>query len=29
VALSSYLGAWAAEALLGRRALPVWGAIEG
>jgi glycine/D-amino acid oxidase-like deaminating enzyme len=25
VALSSYLGAWAAEALLGRRALPEWG----
>jgi glycine/D-amino acid oxidase-like deaminating enzyme len=27
VALSSYLGAWAAEALLGQRALPPWGAI--
>jgi glycine/D-amino acid oxidase-like deaminating enzyme len=27
VALSSYLGAWAAEALLGRRDLPVWGRI--
>ncbi len=27
VALSSYLGAWAAEALLGRRELPSWGAI--
>ncbi len=27
VALSSYLGAWAAEALLGRRELPGWGAI--
>jgi len=26
VALSSYLGAWAAEALLGRRKLPPWGA---
>jgi len=25
VALSSYLGAWAAEALLGRRDLPAWG----
>jgi glycine/D-amino acid oxidase-like deaminating enzyme len=24
VALSSYLGAWAAEALLGKRVLPVW-----
>ena len=29
VALSSYLGAWAAEALLGRRELPPWGAIWG
>jgi glycine/D-amino acid oxidase-like deaminating enzyme len=28
VALSSYLGAWAAEALLGRRALPPWGMIS-
>jgi len=28
VALSSYLGAWAAEAMLGRRALPPWGRIE-
>jgi glycine/D-amino acid oxidase-like deaminating enzyme len=28
VALSSYLGAWAAEALLGRRNLPNWGRIE-
>jgi glycine/D-amino acid oxidase-like deaminating enzyme len=27
VALSSYLGAWAAEALLGRRDLPAWGAL--
>ncbi|MGH7838209.1 MAG: hypothetical protein ACREQC_10375, partial [Candidatus Binataceae bacterium] len=27
VALSSYLGAWAAEALLGRRELPRWGAV--
>ncbi len=27
VALSSYLGAWAAEALLGRRDLPDWGRI--
>lgn len=27
VALSSYLGAWAAEALLGRRELPTWGAL--
>ncbi len=26
VALSSYLGVWAAEALLGRRELPRWGA---
>jgi gamma-glutamylputrescine oxidase len=25
VALSSYLGAWAAEALLGKRELPAWG----
>ncbi|MGH9683278.1 MAG: NAD(P)/FAD-dependent oxidoreductase [Candidatus Acidiferrales bacterium] len=25
VALSSYLGAWAAEALLGKRDLPMWG----
>lgn len=28
VALSSYLGAWAAEALLGRRELPNWGKIS-
>jgi|HubBroStandDraft_1064217.scaffolds.fasta_scaffold89105_2 glycine/D-amino acid oxidase-like deaminating enzyme len=28
VALSSYLGAWAAEALLGRRDLPEWGRIS-
>jgi glycine/D-amino acid oxidase-like deaminating enzyme len=28
VALSSYLGQWAAEALLGRRELPKWGRIE-
>ncbi|HKN61110.1 MAG TPA: FAD-binding oxidoreductase, partial [Candidatus Acidoferrales bacterium] len=28
VALSSYLGAWAAEALLGRRDLPEWGRID-
>ena len=28
VALSVYLGAWAAEALLGQRALPPWGAIQ-
>lgn len=28
VALSSYLGKWAAEALLGRRKLPTWGAIK-
>lgn len=28
VALSSYLGAWAAEALLGRRELPDWGATK-
>jgi glycine/D-amino acid oxidase-like deaminating enzyme len=27
VALSSYLGAWAAEVLLGQRRLPKWGAI--
>ncbi|HXW17549.1 MAG TPA: FAD-binding oxidoreductase, partial [Candidatus Acidoferrales bacterium] len=27
VALSSYLGAWAAEALLGQRELPRWGAL--
>lgn len=27
VALSSFLGAWAAEVLLGRRALPEWGEI--
>jgi len=27
VALSVYLGAWAAEALLGRRKLPPWGSI--
>jgi glycine/D-amino acid oxidase-like deaminating enzyme len=27
VALSSYLGAWAAEGLLGRRELPEWGAL--
>ena len=27
VALSSYLGAWAAEALLGRRELPAWGSL--
>jgi glycine/D-amino acid oxidase-like deaminating enzyme len=27
VALSSYLGAWAAEALLGRRDLPAWGSL--
>lgn len=27
VALSSFLGAWAAEALLGKRSLPEWGAI--
>ena len=27
VALSSYLAAWAAEALLGRRELPAWGAV--
>jgi glycine/D-amino acid oxidase-like deaminating enzyme len=28
IALSSHLGAWAAEALLGRRDLPEWGRIE-
>jgi glycine/D-amino acid oxidase-like deaminating enzyme len=28
VALSVYLGAWAAEALLGRRALPDWGRLD-
>jgi len=28
VALSSYLGAWAAEALLGRRDLPRWGSMQ-
>jgi glycine/D-amino acid oxidase-like deaminating enzyme len=28
VALSSYLGAWAAEVLLARRKLPAWGAIK-
>lgn len=28
VALSVYLGAWAAEALLGRRDLPKWGTLE-
>jgi glycine/D-amino acid oxidase-like deaminating enzyme len=28
VALSSYLGTWAAEILLGRRKLPGWGAIK-
>lgn len=27
VALSSFLGAWAAEALLGRRELPPWGGV--
>ena len=27
VALSSFLGAWAAEALLGKRSLPEWGAL--
>ncbi len=27
VALSSYLGAWAAEVLLGRRDLPAWGRV--
>lgn len=27
VALSSFLGAWAAEALLGKRGLPEWGAL--
>lgn len=29
VALSSYLGVWAAKALLGRRKLPAWGKITG
>ena len=29
VALSSYLGRWAAEALTGRRELPEWGEAEG
>jgi glycine/D-amino acid oxidase-like deaminating enzyme len=29
VALSSYLGKWAVEALLGTRTLPSWGAIGG
>jgi glycine/D-amino acid oxidase-like deaminating enzyme len=28
VALSSYLGAWAAEILLGRRSLPAWGLLS-
>lgn len=28
VALSSYLGAWAAAALLGRRDLPAWGKLD-
>jgi gamma-glutamylputrescine oxidase len=28
VALSSYFGAWAAEALLGKRELPKWGALR-
>ncbi|HXW55327.1 MAG TPA: FAD-binding oxidoreductase [Candidatus Cybelea sp.] len=28
VALSSYLGAWAAEALVGRRELPAWGKLQ-
>ncbi|MGB8654202.1 MAG: FAD-binding oxidoreductase [Candidatus Acidiferrales bacterium] len=28
VALTSYLGAWAAEALLGRRDLPQWGTLD-
>ena len=28
VAQSSYLGAWAAEALLGRRLLPAWGKLD-
>jgi hypothetical protein len=28
VALSVYLGCWAAEALLGQRSLPSWGEIE-
>jgi glycine/D-amino acid oxidase-like deaminating enzyme len=29
VALSNYLGAWAAEVLLGRRPLPEWGKLSG
>jgi glycine/D-amino acid oxidase-like deaminating enzyme len=29
VALSVYLGAWAAEAILSRRELPAWGRLEG
>lgn len=29
VALSSYLGVWAAKALLGRRKLPAWGKVGG
>jgi glycine/D-amino acid oxidase-like deaminating enzyme len=29
VALSNYLGTWAAEVLLGRRALPEWGKLAG
>jgi glycine/D-amino acid oxidase-like deaminating enzyme len=29
VALSSYLGSWAAEALLGRRELPKWAKLRG
>ena len=28
VALSSYLGSWAAETMLGRRDLPPWGQID-
>jgi gamma-glutamylputrescine oxidase len=28
VALSSYLGSWAAETMLGRRELPPWGQVE-
>jgi hypothetical protein len=28
VALSSYLGRWTAEALIGRRELPKWGKAE-
>jgi hypothetical protein len=28
VALSSYLGTWAAEILLGKRKLPAWGAMK-